>query len=210
MTDSTIQPAEIAELLYQDNPPGDVYESDPEPGLDQAQAAWHAGQAVKCKAHARKARELFDDAIRELVIRRDEASEPWERRARWHEAAVRQWHLAAHADDPDVGKTVRFPVGTSKLRAGPPVIEVVDEDGLRAVLSESEAPEGSDARSMEQVVFVPQKDKFMISELKKWATIPKQRKPPEAGSELTLLSPEGEKLDSVRVVAQGNHHSFSA
>ena len=187
-------------MLYGDDgevpvrPDGEI---DPAPvPADMGVAGWHNRKGATLRDQAAFVGAVFDTEIDRIKERRDETVGRLVRAAEWHERAVEAWHRENVAT---VGKTVTFPSGPrSELRASAPVLQVFDEDRLRAFLSDRADEDGV---AWERRVWVQAEPKFMVSVLKDVAQIPKVaggREPNEVAKLVTKV--DGVELPGVRAV----------
>lgn len=203
MTDGMTE-EEWADLLYGDR--ADEAEVDAAieagenpPASNMAHASWHWRQAQIEIAQAERIGEVFEAEIERLQRRMSEVLTPIAKREGWHARAVEQWHRAAHAAG-EVGKTVKFSAGgSSELRAQQPAqVGDRDDDELRAYLEGREAEGGG---TWAERVYKPQEPKFMVSELKKLAKVPKA----EPNTPVRLVDPDtGDVIPGIQFVAQGD------
>ncbi len=102
--------------------------------------------------------ERLQHQIEALRERREQAMRPFERRARWYEAALEQWHLAELERNPRA-KTIKLPSGDLRLRAQQPewiygenLLERLKEIGAIGYIRVKEEPDKSAIKKAAQVI----------------------------------------------------------
>jgi hypothetical protein len=182
-------PLGLDALLYGD----DGYSDTTEPAVippDMGVAGWHNRKASVYRGQMSELSALFDEEIELLQGRLEVMLGVLERQAVWHERAVEAWH---RQNVRAVGKTVTFPSGPrSELRGSAPKLVVQDEDALRVFLSGRTNENGE---ALERVVWVPQPERFMVSELNKVIQVPKTKKGREPNEVARLVA----RADGVEV-----------
>jgi hypothetical protein len=203
-----MDPIELERLLHGRNDPAaepdweSLAPGDPDPDPpavppDQGRAAWHNRRAATAGAKADQIADLFNEEIARLTERRDQLLDRWLREQEWHERAVQAWH---RENVKTVGKTVEFPYGPrSELRGQPGKLVIQDEDKLRAFLAEHG---NEDGERLEDLVWVRQEPKFMVSALKSLTQVPKKeggREPNEPAK--LVLKTTGETVPGLVAIA---------
>ena len=192
---------DLAEVLAEDFAHGDETVGSVEPypdPPDMSRAAWHAKWAKIETLRAAAIKQVYDDEIERLTQRREMILGHRTLAAARHEDAIDAWHRAAFAAG-EVGKTVEFPHGTSKLRTPPPAFDVIDDEDFRAWAL---------VHGVEEELWPVKEPVLSRRALSRYAQAAAKHLEPHQSA--PAISPDGEVIDGL-IAWQGEAtHSFKA